>query len=328
CDTLDCEGQPVPKDRILSTYGTAAKIRAALSYKWGRVKGVGKRLWGPSPSDASNMLGNPIMSEEVADYMPSLRRRKVAAGEISRSSRAMTQEIFLARYNYFTGLAQNSPDCWCGPTQYLQIQCFDTLGFQCLLRSAEILRIRMEDIEFLYDSHGKPNRASLTLRTRKTSPYGEGIKPFIIWRLPPHEAHLCPFRALCYWIHASRITSGYLFRNVNKWDQVSRLDKHMVILQTSRRYLEILRHTLLDIKIDPTEFGTHLLRRGGVYYFYIVKGYNIQEICLWGGWSTDYNISSVWRYIVSIMDDEKLNRVDFLNPDYSRNRCFSCGRTN
>jgi len=46
-----------------------------------------------------------------------------------------------------------------------------------------------------------------------------GIKPFYLYELPEHEAHLCPVRAIAAYIAASRITHGYLFRRMAAGDR-------------------------------------------------------------------------------------------------------------
>jgi|ERR1700761_800235 len=134
---------------------------------------------------------------------------------------------------------------WCGPRTRLLIQAACTVALACLLRFDEVLHLQMSDIEFLLDKHGQRSIVKLMLRSRKTSQFGGtslhlyttlshpmpvGIKPFYLHLLPKHEAHLCPFRALCSWIAASRITTGYLFRSVTKGDRVSRINRPMVTM--------------------------------------------------------------------------------------------------
>lgn len=55
-----------------------------------------------------------------------------------------------------------------------------------------------------------------------------GVKPFYLYLLPPHLAHLCPIRALAEWLIVSEITDGYLFRKMASGDRVSAQNSHMV----------------------------------------------------------------------------------------------------
>ncbi|KAJ6454083.1 hypothetical protein C8R47DRAFT_997399, partial [Mycena vitilis] len=349
CDVIDIDGEPVPKSRQVPTYAHAQKMRAAMTYVFGRIHRLGSVPWQESASSPGRMLGNPSVSEIVSSYMVSLRRRKVQAGETSISSRAITPDILLNLYDYnnANGRSIVQPmgtqlprDRWCGARTLIMIHCALTIGFACLLRFDEVLRIQMTDITFLLDKKGNKTVAELMLRSRKTSQFG-GIKPFYIHLLPVHEAHLCPFRALCLWISVSRFRSGHLFRTMTKHDQVSASDKLMVSRlffamsafgscwhpQSTSTFLQLFRHNLLDINIDPAPYGTHSVRRGGVQYLLLFKRAGLRQICEWGGWSTDFTSTSVLRYIISISDDVQLDREDFLNPHRPLQlTCYRCGR--
>ncbi|KAJ7603613.1 hypothetical protein DFH06DRAFT_1022112, partial [Mycena polygramma] len=140
---------------------------------------------------------------------------------------------------------------------------------------------------------------------------------------PNHEAHLCPVRALFYWISASRITTGFLFRSIAKNDQVSAQNKML----SSAAFLQLFRSNLLDINVDPAPYGTHSIRRGGVQYLLLFKRVGIRQICEWGGWSTEFTSTSVLKYIISISDDLQLIREDFLDPNrLPQLKCYVCGR--
>ncbi|KAJ7755954.1 hypothetical protein B0H16DRAFT_1315486, partial [Mycena metata] len=141
--------------------------------------------------------------------------------------------------------------------------------------------------------------------------------------LPHHEAHLCPVRALWYWINASRITSGFLFRPITKFGSVSRTNKSM----STTAFLKLFRMNLMDVDVDPAPYGTHSIRRGGVQYLLLFKRAGLRQICEWGGWSTEFTSSSVLRYIISVSDDVQLIRQDFLDPHRPPQlKCYSCGR--
>jgi hypothetical protein len=53
-------------------------MRAAVTYAFGRLHGLGSLPWHASES-TGRMVGNPSVSNEVSSYMVSLRRRKVSA---------------------------------------------------------------------------------------------------------------------------------------------------------------------------------------------------------------------------------------------------------
>jgi hypothetical protein len=89
CDELNLNGTKRPASEVRATYGTAQKMRASMTYAFGRIHGLGSTHWRPG-SLGSPPVGNPSVSEVVSRYMLSLRRRKVKAGEIATSARAIT----------------------------------------------------------------------------------------------------------------------------------------------------------------------------------------------------------------------------------------------
>lgn len=170
------------------------------------------------------------------------------------SSRAITSEMLKEIYavkekpcNKVPRPIQQIPhrdrslDDWGGPRARTQAHAITTLAFVCLLRSDEVLNLRIEDIRV---NPRNPTTITVDLTSRKTSPFGKlisfssssmnltvypGCKPFTLWRLDNDEAHLCPVRAVARWIKISGITSGYLFRPIDVMDRVGNSpDKHLV----------------------------------------------------------------------------------------------------
>ena len=68
-------------------------MRAAMTYAFGRLYGLGTLPWHQSEVTGA-MVGNPSVSDTVSSYMVSLRRRKVRAGETQTSARAITEVFF------------------------------------------------------------------------------------------------------------------------------------------------------------------------------------------------------------------------------------------
>ncbi|KAF8214513.1 hypothetical protein K438DRAFT_1562454, partial [Mycena galopus ATCC 62051] len=87
CDVVDLNGNPVDKGKVVPTYAHAQKMRAAMTYTFGRLHNLGSIPWQDNPE---GVIGNPSVSAIVSSYMVSLRRRKVQAGETAISSRAIT----------------------------------------------------------------------------------------------------------------------------------------------------------------------------------------------------------------------------------------------
>jgi hypothetical protein len=76
CDTVNLDGNAKASDEKRGTYSTAQKMRAAMTYMFGRILGLGILPWHESEL-TGEMKGNPSVSQTLSSYMVSLRRRKV-----------------------------------------------------------------------------------------------------------------------------------------------------------------------------------------------------------------------------------------------------------
>ena len=82
-DSLRCDEEDIwtgkAKDPSISrvNYGTAQKMWAAVSHKFGRDLGLGTQPWAEHILKPGKFTGNPSLSVVVSQYMISLRRRKV-----------------------------------------------------------------------------------------------------------------------------------------------------------------------------------------------------------------------------------------------------------
>ncbi|KAJ6617426.1 hypothetical protein B0H10DRAFT_2383900, partial [Mycena sp. CBHHK59/15] len=184
CDELNFDGTAKPVTQTRDSYNHAQKMRAAMTYAFGRLCSLGSLPWHTSEV-TQKMVGNPSVSETVSSYMISLRRRKVRAGETATSARATTpvrlQEILRKLYNfnhrpeiaeikvYAAGSRKHTkgPHEWGGGRARRLITLAYVLSFLCLLRFDEVLKIQMQDIEWVSDTCIK-----LTLPYRKTNQFG------------------------------------------------------------------------------------------------------------------------------------------------------------
>lgn len=78
CDEINLDGSKKPSTQERSTFGHAQKMRAAMTYAFGRVHGLGNMQW-HEDAITRRMVGNPSVSDTVSLYMLSLRRRKVSS---------------------------------------------------------------------------------------------------------------------------------------------------------------------------------------------------------------------------------------------------------
>jgi len=165
------------------------------------------------------------------------------------------------------------------------------------------------------------------------------IKPFHFYH-NIEERHLDPSHMLLCWFHECRIQEGFIFRRFQAADRISGDDKPLVLLtfrtfdispsnfgQTQDLFAEYFRHNMIDIGQDPLPYGTHSFRRGGCQYLCSEKRWGIRKLCDWGGWSLDFDNTTIVRYLLSWNDDPTMRREDFLNPGTQLGRhCNYCGR--
>jgi hypothetical protein len=167
---------------------------------------------------------------------------------------------------------------------------------------------------------------------------GLEIKPFHFYH-NMEERHLDPTHMLLCWIRECRITEGFLFRRFMANDRISAEDKPLVVStfptfvislinkQSQDLFSEYFRHNMVDIGRDPLPYGTHSFRRGGCQYLCSEKRWGIRKLCDWGGWSLDFDNTTIVRYLLSWNDDPTMRREDFLNPGIQIGRlCNYCGR--
>ena len=120
------------------------------------------------------------------------------------------------------------------------------VGFAGAFRRSEVVAIRCEDITQF------PNGVEILLRHSKTDQEKAGRTVFI----PQATGKHCPVKALAHWQSLSGITEGYVFRSVNRHDQIS--DKPL----SAQSVALIVKAATRLIGADPKVVSGHSLRAG------------------------------------------------------------------
>ncbi|KAJ7908585.1 hypothetical protein B0H13DRAFT_2016374 [Mycena leptocephala] len=211
-----------------------------------------------------------------------LRKKKVRAGEMATSTRAITPEILYKVYHY-----NNQP-------KISEIKLV-------------VRRNRNAPVDINEWGDGRSRRMLHAIQLQDLRRLK--IKPFVLHELPEDQAHLCPVRALTAWLTCSRITNGYLFPTITVCDQIGDSSK----LMKSEKFLEMFRNNLLDIGLDPYPYGTHSFRCGDLFASH--RRWSLRRICEWGGWSMEFSNLTIVKYLIGWNDDPTELREDFLNPN-------------
>ncbi len=121
------------------------------------------------------------------------------------------------------------------------------IGFAGGFRRSELVNLDVEDLEF------KREGLIITIKRSKTDQEGNGRKVGIAYGSCPTT---CPVRSLQAWIEASGITSGPLFRSVNRHNHIQegRLSDKSVAL--------IVKRTAESAGLDSSKYSGHSLRSG------------------------------------------------------------------
>ncbi|KAK0494913.1 hypothetical protein EDD18DRAFT_1076755, partial [Armillaria luteobubalina] len=337
CDDMYIDGTSKPKDVQCGSYSHAEKIHAMACYGFKKILQTGEVPWHQlegSNRPTGHWVGNPAISEIVLTYMVSLHRRKVQQGETPQSSRAIRPEDLLKLWqentkpnNFQPGFLPNGPGSWGGGITRRALHAIYMIAFCCLLHFDEVLKIQAHDIAYL-----DATTISITLPFCKTSQYGHitlsEIEPFVLKEMPSTMAHLCPVQALAEWLAEAHIKTGYLFWKIGAHDCVITTNEPMVCpaLQTSDAFLDLFRHNLLDIGLDPYVYGTHSFHHGGCQWLSVHLRWGLHQICEWGGWSAEFTHLTIIKYLISWNDTPMLHRDQFF--DFSRPptvKCHSCG---
>jgi len=120
------------------------------------------------------------------------------------------------------------------------------LGFASALRRSELVALDRADLLFAREG------VIVRIARSKTDQEGAGREVGVAYGLRPET---CPVRALQQWIQAAGITSGPVFRNVDRHGRVlGRLTPQSVRL--------IVQRAAAAAGLDPEQYGGHSLRAG------------------------------------------------------------------
>jgi site-specific recombinase XerD len=121
------------------------------------------------------------------------------------------------------------------------------LGFAGAFRRSELVALRVEDVAVV------PEGLVVTLVRSKTDQEGAGRTVGIPYGPAPD---VCPVRALTAWRSAAGISTGPLFRAVDRFGTVS------PAALSDRSVARIVQRRAADVGLDPEKFGGHSLRAG------------------------------------------------------------------
>ena len=104
----------------------------------------------------------------------------------------------------------------------------------------------------------------------------------------PALSRLCPVEAYLAWIETAHLTTGPVFRAIDRWGHVSKTGLHIDSL------IPLLRAVLLAAGIDAAElYSSHSLRRGFANWA-TANGWDLKTLMEYVGWK---DVQSAMRYV-------------------------------
>jgi integrase len=185
-------------------------------------------------SKAHDTLGveNPCRSPLVKSTLQGLRRKH---GIAQKQAKALVRDDLFTVLDAMADSVKDSRD-----------RALLLIGFAGGFRRAELTGLDVADIEQVRQG------LIVTLRRSKTDQQGAGRKIGI----PHGRTRHCPVAAVTDWLARSGITSGPIFRPINRHGQLhpERLSGDAVS--------EVIRERLAAVGIDPEGYSGHSLRAG------------------------------------------------------------------
>ena len=194
---------------------------------------LSRRLVAIARAHAAQGLASPTDSVLVRATLQGVRRSR---GSAVRQVAALQKTQVLQMVRGLTGL------------RGLRDKAMLLIGFASALRRSELVALNVEDVRFTNEG------TIIRLRRSKTDQEGHGRDIAI----PRVGGRNCPSRNLLAWLQASGISTGALFRRINRYDQLlpQRLTAQSVAL--------IVKQRAALAGLDSKLYSGHSLRAGFV----------------------------------------------------------------
>lgn len=208
----------------------AAYISACADRGDLKAGSIQRRVSSIAAFHTSNGFASPTVSAEVKLTIAGVRRTLGVAQ--TGKSPVLTADV--------AAMLAHVPDKLLG----VRDRALLLIGFAGAFRRSELVALDVEDIEFREDG------LKVTIRRSKTDQEGAGQVIGIA-----HGSKLCPVRALQEWLTAAGITSGPIFRRIDRHGKMfDRMNPEAVAL--------VVKRYAAAAGLDPATVAGHSLRAG------------------------------------------------------------------
>lgn len=198
-----------------------------------KTQTIAVRLAAISKAHRLNKLPDPTIDEAVKLVMKGIRRE---VGVRPKQKAAITDDILSQIVGTFTDDIVGARN-----------KAITLIGWAGAFRRSEVVSFDVEDLTF------KPWGVMMLLKESKTDPEKEGVNqpiPFL------DDKNICPVTALKNWLAEAKITTGPIFRRVDRWGKVG---KYRLTAQVANT---IVKNAVATIGMDDEKAGFHGMRAG------------------------------------------------------------------
>ncbi len=149
----------------------------------------------------------PGKTPEVIMTLDGIKRTKAQAGEHTEAKRAIVVEELRK-------IVFGVPETRRG----IRDRALILMGFGGALRRSELVRLRVRDVR------NEADGLRITIPYSKTDQFGEGQTVGVNYG---RDSNLCPVLVYRYWRQVSEIKSGFVFRPIDRWGNISDDDVHL-----------------------------------------------------------------------------------------------------
>jgi integrase len=252
---------PATPEQIMAYLADAAQSLAVAT--------IERRLIAIHKAHTDQALPSPVMHPLVKKTMQGIRR---TVGTRQRQVRAVVKDDLLAM---LVMVDQQKP------LKAARDRALLLFGFAGAFRRSELVSLRCEDLT----DHA--NGIEVLLRHSKTDQEKAGRTVFI----PYAHGSRCPVKALRDWQNLTGISSGWLFRSVNRHDQVSNTPL------TPQSVALVVKAAVARMGGDPSVVAGHSLRAGYVTTA-VISGHQPHQIKEQTGHRSDATLARYIRPVV------------------------------
>jgi len=226
-----------------------------------------------------------VRTPPIKELLKTVKAQQGPAG-IPTGKVGMSRDLLRLVLGYLSSLATKEPDM---QALYIRDQAWLMLGYFGMLRRSELIALTMGDIQ-VRRSRTVPTHIEIHIPRSKTDRIGQGATITIAAMSKDDIPILSIVQRWCNL--RSNSGAGNTAPLFTSWDLDSRSPTHkplsngQALAKRLQLYLQALKGRYPALLVNPSDYGMHSLRRGGVLAAWLA-GVDIEKIKSHGRWRSD-----------------------------------------